>query len=180
MRRRTWTLGILPLAAFFAYEVYAGAAAAHAGEVVLRDDTFLPYRQYTAGKVRISSFPNLIETELLARVDRKTGAISTLASFKFAYAGDHLRSYDSARNTRAETLRFNAVSHRRSCEKKDLCVFNEVVTVEIPAAELRQAPSGGYPLKVFARAGGDATIAVPRGTIDQLLAAVEGPLAGTR
>ncbi|HKZ96597.1 MAG TPA: hypothetical protein VJ045_06415 [Hyphomicrobiaceae bacterium] len=169
MRRRA-----LEYAAFLAISLLAaGSAAAHAGEIALRDDTFLPYREYSAGQVRLSSYPNLIATELLARVDRKTGAISTLVSLEFAYGGDHLRSYESARNARAETLRFNAISHRRSCEKKDLCVYDEIFTVEIPETELRGAPSDGYQLKVFARGGGDAVVTVPRATIERLLAAVD-------
>jgi len=48
--------------------------------------------------------------------------------------------------------------------------------IEIPADALRRASSGGYPLKVFARDGGDATISVAKADIERLFAALDKPL----
>ncbi len=148
------------------------AIAAHAAEVTMRDDNFRPYREYTTGPARISNYPNLIATELIARVDRKSRAAATLVSMEIAYTGDQMRNYESARNARAESLGFQQIGRSRSCEKR-MCTYDETFTVEIPPDELRRAPPGGYQFKVFGRGGGDALITVPKGAIDRLLGAVD-------
>ena len=63
----------------------ASAFAAHSAEITLRDDKFQPYREYTTGRVVVSTYPNLLATELLARIDRKTAAAETLVSVEVAY-----------------------------------------------------------------------------------------------
>ncbi len=148
------------------------STAAQAAEVTLRDDKFRPYREYTTGNVVIASLPNLLSTELIARVDRKTAATETLVSMEIAYEGDHARHYDSARDAHAEPLAFNEVAHEGGCQRPP-CAYDEKFTVAIPIPELRKAPVGGYQLKVFAKRGGDALITVPRGAIDRLLAMID-------
>jgi hypothetical protein len=150
----------------------ASAFAAHAAEITLRDDKFQPYREYTTGRVVVSTYPNLLATELLARIDRKTAAAETLVSVEVAYEGYRARHYDGARDAHAEPLAFNAVAHEGGCPRPP-CAYDEKFTVAIPIPELRNAPAGGYQLKVFAKGGGDMLITVPRGAIDRLLTVID-------
>ncbi len=154
----------------------ACAGGASAPEIALRDDAFRPYREYTTGQRVVRAYPNTLATELIARVDRKTGATTTLLSADFTYWASRMRRYDSARDARAEALTFAKTSRHRACEK-GTCVYEERFTVEIPQAQLRSAPVDGYQLKVFAREGGDATITIGKGDIEQLLAALDAPVA---
>jgi hypothetical protein len=152
----------------------ACAGGAAAPEIALRDDVFRPYREYTTGQRVVRAYPNTLATELIAHVDRKTGAATTLLSADFTYWASRMRRYESARNARAKALTFAKISRHRACEKGN-CVYEERFTVEIPQAELHSAPPEGYPLKVFARDGGDATITIGKRDIEQLLAALDAP-----
>ncbi|MHA1573103.1 MAG: hypothetical protein ACTSX8_03830 [Alphaproteobacteria bacterium] len=147
--------------------------------ITLQDDKFRPFVEYATGTIRLSSYPNYILLKLIARIDRKTGKTSTLVSVTFVYSARHMRKYESARNARAEVLRFYKPTRHRSCEKR-ACVVNETLMIEIPETELRQASPDGYKLKVFARDGSDMLIAIPRGAIERLLAKLDkqpGPKA---
>ena len=148
-------------------------------EITLQDDKFRPFVEYATGTIRLSSYPNYILLKLMARIDRKTGKTSTLASVTFVYSARHMRKYESARNARAEVLRFYKPTRHRSCEKR-ACVVNETLMIGIPEAELRHASPDGYKLKVFARDGSDMLIAIPRGAIERLFAKLDkqpGPKA---
>ena len=148
-------------------------------EITLQDDKFRPFVEYATGTIRLSSCPNYILFKLIARIDRKTRKTSTLVSVTFVYSARHMRKYESARNARAEVLRFYKPTRHRSCEKR-ACVVNETLMIGIPQAELRRAPPDGYQLKVFARDGSDMLIAIPRGAIERLLAKLDkqpGPKA---
>ena len=152
----------------------ACAGGASAPGIALRDDTFRPYREYTTGERVVHAYPNTLSTELIARVDRKTGATTTLLSADFTYWASRMRKYETARDARAKTLIFAKISRHRACERGS-CVYEERFTVDIPQAELRGAPPDGYQLKVFAREGGDATITIGKRDIEQLLAALDTP-----
>jgi hypothetical protein len=54
-------------------------------------------------------------------------------------------------------------------------MYDEQFTVEMPEGDLRRAQAGGYPLKVFARDGSDATLAIRKADIDRLFAALDKP-----
>ena len=149
----------------------ACAAGGSAPEIAVRDDNFRPYREYTTGKQLVSTYPNTFAAELIGRVDRKTGATTTLISADFAYQDDRMRKYESARDARAEALPLQGISRVRSCEQH-VCVHEEKFAVEIPEDALRRAPAGGYQPKIFARDGGDTTVTIPKGQIDLLLAAL--------
>ncbi len=152
----------------------ACAGGASAPTVSLRDDNFRPYREYTTGQRTVRVYPNTLMTELVARVDRKTGAAKTLLVADFRYWGTRMRKYESARNASAEALTFEQISRHRSCEKGD-CLYDEQFTVEIPESDLRRAEAGGYPLKVFAREGSDTTLAIQKPDIERLFAALDKP-----
>jgi hypothetical protein len=143
------------------------------GQVQVRDDQFRPYREYTTGRVRAGAYPNLLAVELNGRIDRQSGALTTLISVEFAYLSDHKRGYESARNSNAQPLRFTRVSSHGRCPPGAMCSFSEVFAVEIPDAELRQAPAEGYQLKVFARNGPGVTVTIPKAQIAGLLARID-------
>jgi hypothetical protein len=84
----------------------ACAGGAPVPTVSLRDDNFRPYREYTTGQRTFRAYPNTFITELVARVDRKTGVTRTLLSADFRYLGGRMRKYESARNASAEALTF--------------------------------------------------------------------------
>ena len=138
-------------------------------EVTLRDDEFRPFVEYATGPTRVSSYPDRFIFHLIARVDRKTGKTSTFVSLVIAYPGRHKREYESARNARAEVLRFYEPVRQRSCEKR-VCTMTETLMIGIPETELRRAPPGGYQLKVFARDGSDVLVTIPQAAIEKLLA----------
>jgi hypothetical protein len=140
----------------------------------LRNDTFRPYREYATPQRIVRAYPNTLATELIARVDRKTAATTTLLNADFTYWASRMRKYESAGDVRARALTFEPISRNRSCQKGE-CVFEERFAVEIPQDELRNAPATGYQLKIFARDGGDAAITIGRSDIEQLLAALTNP-----
>ncbi|MGI9403670.1 MAG: hypothetical protein ACR2OF_04050 [Hyphomicrobium sp.] len=168
MRGSTWLI-----AAFVAFALPGCQInPAPSEEITLHDDAFRPFVEYATGTTRVSSHLNRFFFKLLARVDRKTGETSTLVSLVIAYEGSHLRKYKSARNARAEALRFYKPTRHRSCEE-GWCSFDETLLIEIPQTELRQAPPAGYQLKVFARSGENVLITIPRGVIERLLAKLD-------
>ena len=140
----------------------------------LHDDRFRPYREYTTGQVRAGSYPNLVGLELNGRIDRRSGALTTLLSVEFAYVGLHKRNYESAHNNHAQPLPLTRVASHGRCPRRMTCSYTEVFTVEIPAAVLRQAAAEGYNLKVFARHGPNAQINIPKVQIAALLARIDG------
>jgi len=87
-------------------------------EITLQDDKFRPFVEYATGTIRLSSYPNYILFKLIARIDRKTRKTSTLVSVTFVYSARHMRKYESARNARAEVLRFYKPTRHRTCEKR--------------------------------------------------------------
>ena len=151
------------------------APSAHAGDVTVRDDPFLPFREYIVILPLTATGMNRAQVDLAARVDRETQTITTLIKVDIAYIAEHRRIYESARNARAEALRFTAITHTKSCEKRDSCVYDDRFTVAIPLSDLSAAPAAGYPVKVFSRGGGDITIPVSKSQIDRVLAAARVP-----
>ena len=151
------------------------APPAHAADVTVRDDPFVPFREYIVILPVTATGMNRAQIDLAARVDRKTQSITTLIKVDIAYIAEHRRIYESARNARAEALRFTAITHTKSCEKRDSCVFDDRFTVAIPLSDLSAAPAAGYPVKVFSRGGGDITIPVSKSPIDRVLAAARAP-----
>ena len=80
-----------------------------------RDDKFRPYREVFTSRHRAGAYPNLIGLRLVGRIERASGARTTLLEVEFAYMSDHKRGYDAARNDRAEALRFTPVSSTGRC-----------------------------------------------------------------
>lgn len=156
-------------------------SSARASDIIVRDDPFLPYLEHSTGQHKAKSGMNSVGSELMARTDRKTGALITLVHVDFAYTAEFRRTYESARNIRAEALAFTPLASTSTCIKNSDCVIGEAFTLAIPLSDLRQAPASGYAIKVFARRGGDTVLTIPKGAIDRLLAAAGGtPPAATR
>jgi hypothetical protein len=147
----------------------SAAARAQTSEIQHRDDPFRPYSEYSTGQIRAGGYPNLLGLRLSGRIDRASGRLTTLLEVEFAYMSDHKRSYEAARNSRAEALRLTAVSSTGRCRTGSSCPYGERFSVEVPEAELRQAPAPGYQLKLFARNGPDALVTIPKAAIVRLL-----------
>ena len=149
---------------------------AASGSVSLVDDQFRPFREYSTGFIDGATTSGLDSKRLIARVDRKTGALSTSLEFIVTYKGRLKYTYDTARNSKAEPLKVGVIAHKASnCKRSEsTCIYMEVVGVAIPEAELRNAPAEGYPVKLFAHLGPDALIPIPKQLIVALLAKVDG------
>ena len=164
-------------AALLAYGTLQACAAVaqtvQPGQIQLRDDQFRPYREYTTGRIRGGTHPNLLEIELNGRIDRQSGAVTTLFHVEFAYLGSRKRNYEAARNSRAQTLAFTKLGSSGRCSAGRTCPYSEVFTIEIPLTELRQVPSEGYQFKVFARQGPDAQLGMAKAQIMALLAKID-------
>ena len=146
-----------------------------ASQIVKTDDQFLPYREYTSGALRSSTANGLDGSILVARIDRKTGALSTAVQYVSVYTHDGKYNYQSARNSRAEQLKLSVISRRSGhCSRKDgTCTHDEVLHIDIPEDALRQAPAEGYQVKLFARLGPDALITIPKQMIVSLFAKID-------
>ena len=147
-----------------------------ASTVWLTDDQFRPYREYSTGFIDGATTSGLDSKRLVARVDRKTGALTAALEFIVTYKGRLKYTYDTARNSKAEPLKVGVIAHKASsCKRSEsTCINMEVVGVAIPEAELRNAPAEGYPVKLFAHLGPDALIPIPKQLIVSLLAKVDG------
>jgi len=150
---------------------------AQASAIKANDDQFRPFREYTTGEIRTGNAIGLGSKQLVGRVDRQTGALTTLLQFQIAYTGDHRRSYENARNDRAEPLALNPVQRHSKCHPRNGCVYSEVFLVVIPEAELRQAPAAGYQVKAFARNGPDVLVTIPKELIASLFAKIDADRA---
>ena len=152
---------------------------AQASTIRVNDDQFLPYREYTTGGVMggnpLGFGAGIAQKNLAARVDRKTGYTMVLLQFALAYSNPVKRGYESASNAQAQPLKVVTVTSRKhNCSRKeDTCSIYEVFQIELPQAELRQTGADGYPIKLFARAGEDIEIAIPKVLITSLFAKVD-------
>ncbi len=162
------------MAFIFIATIGAFGPRANAGDVTVRDDQFLPYREFVVGAPVTNIGTNKLKFELIARSNRKSHAVTTLVHVEIAYIAEHRRSYESARNARAESHEFTIITRTKSCEKRDFCVHDDTFSVAIPFADLTRSPPEGYAFKVFGRGGGDTAITVPKSAIDRLLTAAGG------
>jgi hypothetical protein len=149
------------------------ASLVQAGQIKINDDRFRPFREYTTGEIRAGNGNGLGSQQLVGRVDRKTGALTTLLQVQIAYLGNHKRSYENARNARAEPLRLNSIQRHAKCRPKNGCVYSEIFLVIIPEAELRQSARAGYQVKAFARNGPDILVTIPKELITSLFAKID-------
>jgi hypothetical protein len=165
VRRRMW--GIIAAGCLLQ------ASPVQAREIKITDDRFRPFREYTTGEIRIGNASGLASKQLVGRVDRQTGALTTLLQFEIAYLGNHKRSYENARNNRAEPLTFKPIRRHAKCHPRNGCVYSEMFLVIIPEAELRQVPGAGYQIKAFARNGPDILVTIPKELIARLFAKID-------
>lgn len=145
-------------------------AAAVNGRIL--DDKFRPYKEFQTGEIRVANAVGSGAKRLVARVDRSSGRVSWILSFAITYGGTG-RHYREARNARAEPLQVRTLAHNSSNCMNGPCHHFETLEIELPEGELRQAPAGGYQLKLLAKSGPDALIEVAKPVIDSLLAQVE-------
>jgi hypothetical protein len=146
---------------------------AQASEIKAADDPFKPYREYSTGAVTSGNMLGSGGKILMARVDRKTGAVTTLLHFQIVYNDGHVRQYETARNARAEQLPLRTLLRQGRCKLGGHCPYSDSFEVTLPEPDLRQAGADGYMIKVFARNGPEIMILVPKPMIASLLARVD-------
>ena len=154
----------------------SGCATNPIGPALSRDDPFSPYREVISSAVRPPAFPDNIEYKLIGRRDRGTGVVTLFADVMVVYKGGKQVKYEVARNNRAEPLPFTVVMRNSSGCMKKPCQYSEHVRIEITEADLRTAAgSGGYAIKIFARAGNEHIIQLPQDLIQSLFASMDAP-----
>lgn len=151
---------------------------AAASQIRTTDDTFRPFKEYTTGAIRSANASGVGAKQLVGRIDRKSGALTTLVQFEIVYQGDHKRHYEHARNARAEALQFTKVPRNAKCQPQKGCTYDELFLVVIPEAELRAAAAGGYQIKAFAKNGPDVLVDVPKELIVNLFAQIDADRSG--
>ena len=151
-----------------------------ASQIRVTDDQFQPFKEYSTGKLWSFDTKFFSEVTLGARLDRKTGALSTILEFLVSYNTDARYNYKVARNNKAELLKLSALQRRsHNCiRKEDTCDHKEILQVEIPESDLRQAPSEGYAVKLFPAVGPAQLVTVPKQLIVSLLAKVDADRGG--
>lgn len=146
----------------------AACVASPPTTALTKDDPFRPYREIETEVFRTGTRPGTLAVKLVAQVDRKTAAATTLLKVHHHYSGVHRNNYESARNAKAEPLKFISVARYGQCRTKE-CPIDEMYMVEIPEADLKAAGSAGYTLKIFPRVGPDVLITVPPEMIKSIL-----------
>jgi hypothetical protein len=146
--------------------------------ILAKDDTFRPYRELESGVLRLSVSPGHMMIRLIAQIDRKTGVSTTLVKVQHSYLGQHRSNYESARNSKAEPLKFSVVARYGNCHARKDCPIDELYLVELPEAELRGSGAQGYPFKVFPRVGHDILVTVPHDMIKNLLTLLDADRRG--
>jgi hypothetical protein len=142
-------------------------------EAAARDDQFRPYREVETAPFRFVVQPGNMTMRLVAQIDRQTGAVATLVKIHHTYIGQHRHSYETARNSRAEQLKFTVVARYGNCHVRTNCPLDELYIVDVPEADLRAAGKAGYLFKVFPRVGQDIIVTVPPEMITSLFALVD-------
>lgn len=151
-----------------------------ASKIKTTDDDFRPFKEFVSGEIRSSNQLGLGAKQLVARIDRKSGALTTLLQFEIAYTSSHRRTYEQARNNRAETLPFHSIQRHSRCTPGKDCIYDELFIITLPEADLRRAATSGYRLKVFARNGPEILIDVPKELIVNLFAKVDSERAAPK
>jgi hypothetical protein len=152
---------------------------AAAAKIQTNDDQFKPYRQYTTGQVKeilidVGSYRQ-IQTELVANVQRTTGARVFGLQVEINYTGPVPRKYVEARNVKAEQLRVDQVFHRsHDCSRKlDSCNHKEIIMIQISEPELRAVGNEGYRLKLYPKVGQGVELNIPKSLTVALFATVD-------
>lgn len=166
-------LAILGLALALAGCVSAAQSISQPGQIKVTDDPYRPYREYTTGEIKAANAVGIGAKQLVGRIDRASGTLTTVLQFEIAYQAFARRHYEAARNARAETLVFNQVQKTARCRSGADCIYGELFIVTLPEAHLRAAGPDGYAVKVFARSGPDVLVALPKDMIDSLLARID-------
>jgi hypothetical protein len=152
---------------------------AAAAKIQTEDDQFKPYRQYSTGRVKdilidVGSYRQ-IETELLANVQRTTGARAFGLQVEIKYTGPVPRKYTEARNVKAEQLQVDRIFQRsHDCSRKlDSCDHKEIVLIQIKEAALRAVGNEGYRLKLYPKIGQGVELNIPKSLTVALFATVD-------
>lgn len=176
MSRAGWwctMAGVLLAPIWLAACAATGQQIASAGDIRVTDDSFRPFKEYATAPIKSGNALGIGMKQLVGRVDRKSGALTTLLQFEIVYNSDNKRRYEQVRNARAEPLALQKVPRKATCTRGGDCTYDELLLVTIPEAELRAAPAEGYMVKAFAKAGPDILVSIPKPLIESLFAAID-------
>ncbi len=145
------------------------------------DDRFLPYNEVASATITQSPGPLSSERQwlqLLARRDRKTGALTTHARIGIAYSRQQRYHFDQVRAHTTELLPMRELARTDAafCKSDQSCPHTADLLVDIPEPQLRAATQGGYAFRIYSRDGYSITFPVPSQLITALFKAVD---AGT-
>ncbi len=174
-------VGIVAMCALIGGCAGPGLDSPEAKATKVLNDNF-PYQEVTTALLRTGNgFTEISTMRLIGRRDRKSGAVSTHAIVAIHYHQKLGRRYESARNANAELLPMHRLQNDGAgCRKEAGCVHFEEFLVDIPEPQLRQANATGkgYPIKLFARAGGGTEYPIPSVLVASLMTALDaGPTA---
>lgn len=146
------------------------------------NDNFLPYQELTTALLRSGNGTTEIATmRLIGRRDRKNGSVTTHAVVAIHYHQKLGRRYETARNANTELLPLHRLQNEGTgCRKENGCVHFEEFLIDIPEPQLREANAAGkgYPIKLFARAGGGTEYPIPPVLVASLMGALDGAPTG--
>lgn len=145
--------------------------------VAIQDDQFKPYREVATSEVRVGAFPNVLVMTLSARLDRASPKVQPMLRVEIGYVARAKRTYDTVRNTAAEQLRHDNVASNARCKPGVECTYSEILQIQLPEPELRQAKVTGYRMKLFARNGPAIEIGIPGVQITALFDKVDAATA---
>ena len=158
----------------------SGANSPAAQQVAAKADPFRPYDEVSTVTLKQAAATQIVTLRLLGRRDRTTKTVTTHAFVQIAYEAAGARRYESARNEKAQPLKFAVLSKAiPRCQAKAGCFFTEEYLVDIPETELRAARQAGYRFKIFARSTPELLIAVPAPIIVALAEGMDKQLAAT-
>ncbi len=173
-----WSIGVSIALALWLPIGIAACQTRPPDKVLAKDDSFRPYRELESGVLRLAVNPGQMQIRLIAQIDRKTGVSTTLVKVQHSYQGQHRSNYESARNANAEPLKFSVIARYGNCHVRKDCPMDELYSVELPEAELRQSGAQGYRFKVFPRVGHDILVSVPQDMIKSLLTLLDADRRG--
>ena len=133
-------------------------------------------REVAIPGVRVSGGENQLALTLGARIDRQSQSAPQLRA-EITYTATAARTYDTARDLAGKILRTERPGSGDRCKPGVACAYVEIVRIELPDAELRQAKATGYRLKLFARNGPEIEIGIPGGQIAALYDKIDGAAA---
>lgn len=149
------------------------------------DDKFLPYNEIAGAAVAQNTGgvfnSGRVGMQLLARRDRKTGALTTHARVMIHYQKRQRYRFEQARAPTTELLPMRELwrSDAAFCKEDQGCPHTEDILIDIPEPQLRAAQQTGYAFRIYSRDGDHYQFNVPTPLIQALFKAADATAPGT-